>query len=169
MIRSLSFSTLIFLCFALFETAILSNFTILPCVPDFLLIVLVYLAVNNGRLFGCVGGFIAGLFLDFFTASPFGFHCLFMTILGYIFGFLSKAINISGFFFPVLMGLSSSALKGGLLLLISLLYPNMTLSVSVFSFKFLMEIVLNTVLTPFVYRFLRLFEHSILLSPENVA
>lgn len=169
MTKTLSFSALIFLCFALFEAAVLSNFTLLPCIPDFLLITLIFLSVNNGRLFGSIAGFIAGLFLDFLTASPFGFHCLYMTILGYVFGFLNKAINISGFFFPVLMGFSSSFLKGFILLLISILYPHISISDSIFSFRFLIEIVFNTVLTPFVYRFLGFFKNSILLSPEKVA
>jgi len=49
MIRSFLSAVIVLLCFSLFESAILSNVLILPSVPDFLLIVVLYLAMRNGK------------------------------------------------------------------------------------------------------------------------
>lgn len=168
MTKSVSVISLIFLCFSLFETAILSNVIFLPAVPDFLLLVLIYFSIKNGRTFGIISGFCSGLIFDFITASPFGLNCLVRTITGYVFGLFNKSINVSGFFFPFFMGLSSSILKGVLLVLISFCFPNVNLFSSIFSSVFMWELLFNTVLTPFVFKFLSLFDSAILLSPEKI-
>jgi len=56
----------------------------------------------NGKLVGETTGFISGLILDFMTGIPFGFNCLFRTIIGYIYGIFSKTIILSGIIMPML-------------------------------------------------------------------
>ena len=98
MIRSFLSAVIVLLCFALFESAILSNILILPAVPDLLLIVVLYLSMRNGKGFGEASGAVSGVFLDFLSSSPFGLNCLIRVIIGYCTGFFSRTLNANGFF-----------------------------------------------------------------------
>ena len=60
MTKSVFISAFILFCTALVETAILSNITVLPAVPDLLLLCSVYLSLLNGRGTGEADGFISG-------------------------------------------------------------------------------------------------------------
>ena len=111
MLKSFSAATLILICFVVFETAILSNMLFLPAIPDFLLIISLYLSVHNGKIFGVSSGFVSGIFLDFLSVSPFGLHSLLRTIIGYCAGSFSKALNMQGIFLPVLIGFFATLLK----------------------------------------------------------
>ena len=162
------FSLIILLCFTLFQIAVLSNIYILPVVPDLLLICVLYLSVQNGRLFGVASGFCSGLFLDFLSTGPFGFHCLLRTIIGYFFGFFNKTLNISGFVFPFILGLASTVLKFLLIWLICVFYTNLDISVNFFSVNFLKEMIFNAVLVPIMFKFMNIFSNSIVLTPEKV-
>ena len=168
MIRSFVATSILFLILTLFETAIFSNILVLPSSPDFLLIVLLYVAVQNGRLFGVVVGFISGLLLDFFTGSPFGLHCLLRTMLGYVAGLVNKSLNLSGILLPALQGLSASVLKIMLLLVISFLFPAGIKGYTLFSFSRLFELACNTILTPAIFAFLALFDRYLVADVEKV-
>ncbi len=169
MIKPFLISVLIFLCAALFETAILSNLVFLPAVPDILLICLLYVSLNNGRLFGVSIGFVSGLFLDFLSISPFGLHGLLRTLLGYLAGLFNKTLNINGIFLPAFFGFCATLLKAVLILCISFFFPLSVHTYSIVSNTFLFELVVNTVLTPIVFKFLSFFDKVILLEPENIS
>lgn len=168
MFKSFSISTIILLCATLIESAVLSNITILPAIPDIVLICVVYFSIENGKLMGECTGFISGFFLDFLSACPFGLNCILRTIIGYIGGIFNKTINTDGFFIPALLGLCATILKALLLWLISFLYPSSVLSYNPFTISFLFEVLLNTILTPLIFKFLGLFHNSILLKPETI-
>lgn len=168
MLKSFSVSALILFCTAIVESAILSNITILPAVPDFLLLCVLYISIHNGKLMGESTGFISGLFLDFMTGTPFGLNSLIRTIIGYAGGFFNKTLNTNGIFIPSVLGLSATVIKALLLLFVNVLYPNYVSAFNPFSWVFLFELIANTLLAPVVFRFLSLFEKSILLKPENI-
>ena len=169
MLKSFSFSAMILLCFVIFETAILSNMLFLPAVPDFLLIVTLYISVHNGRFFGVSTGFVSGLFLDFLSVSPFGLHCLLRTIIGYFAGIFNKTLNMSGIALPVLIGFSATIIKVILIGMISVFFPDSIVPYSLLSKAFLFELAANALLTPLVFKFLDLFSSLLLLNPENVS
>ena len=169
MVKSFSISALILLCFVIFESAILSNMLFLPAIPDFLLIVTLYLSVHNGRLFGVTTGFVSGLFLDFLSVSPFGLHSLLRTIIGYFFGIFSKTLNINGIFLPIFIGFTATLFKMLFIFIISVFFQNSIVPYSVFSAGFLFELASNSLLTPFVFKFLDIFSEIIKLNPEQVS
>ncbi|MCR5724547.1 MAG: rod shape-determining protein MreD [Treponema sp.] len=169
MIRSLIASTICLLVFALFETAILSNMLVLPAVPDFLLLIVVYMAVQNGRLFGASAGFISGLLLDFFVGCPFGLNCLLRTIIGYGAGLFHRTLNLNGILLPALQGAVATLLKILLLWLITIFFPVGTKTALLFSSSRLFELACNTVLTPVLFAFMSLFNTYILIDTEKVA
>lgn len=169
MLKSFSVSSLILLCFVIFETAILSNMLFLPAVPDFLLITVLYLSVNNGKVFGVSSGFVSGIFLDFLSVSPFGLHCLLRSVIGYIAGIFNKTLNMSGVFLPLIIGFFATLFKALLVFVISVFFQDSIVPYSLLSKPFLFELSANSVLTPIVFKFLSIFSDLILLDPEKVS
>ena len=169
MLKSFLVSVLILLCFVVFETAILSNMLFLPAIPDFLLIISLYLSVHNGKIFGVSAGFASGLFLDFLTVSPFGLHSLLRTIIGYVSGIFNKTLNIQGVFLPLLIGFFATLFKAVLIFIISVFFPDSVVPYSLYSVTFLFELAANAVLTPLVFKFLDVFSNVILLDPEKIS
>ncbi len=168
MVRVFFSSCLILLFSAVFEAAVLSNIVFLPAVPDISLLCILFFSVNNGKIIGEGTGFFSGLFLDFLSACPLGLNCLLRAILGYFGGMFNKTLNIEGFFVPVFLGFCATIAKMILVLVIAFVFPNTIAPYSIFSLSFLFEIILNSILCPFVFRFLRFFKNAIILNPENV-
>lgn len=168
MIRSLLTGIIILLSSSVFESAILSNITFLPAIPDISLICIVFIALHNGKTYGEVSGFFSGLFLDFIGACPLGFNCLYRTIIGYIGGKFCKVLNTEGFFVPFIILLIATVLKVVTIQLISLLFPSVSVAYKIFSISFLFEFLANGFLAPFLFKFLRVFKNSLVLRPENV-
>ena len=75
MIRKPLVIFIILLVCSLLETALLSNVVFLPVVPDLLLLVVLYISVQNGSLTGEATGFVSGLLLDFLTVIFF-YNCI---------------------------------------------------------------------------------------------
>ena len=168
MFKSFSVSSVILLCCAVLESAILSNITILPAVPDLSLLCVVFFSVTNGKIIGEGTGFISGLFIDFLSAGPFGLNCLVRTIIGYIGGCFNKTIRSDGIVIPCLLGFSATILKAILLFVISFLYPSKVVSYNPFTLLFLVELAFNTILAPFIFKLLGMFKNSVVLNPENI-
>ena len=129
----------------------------------------IYFALINGKIFGETTGFFGGLFLDFITGIPMGFNCLFRTIIGYISGFFSNSIIISGIITPVLAVGIGTIVKTILINLTALFFPNVNIFVTgIISYEFLFEFIENIILAPFVFRLLGFFKGSLsLLSTQD--
>lgn len=166
MLKSFSISSLILLCLALIETTILSNFSFLPAVPDLVLLAAIYISMVNGRGNGVIIGFISGLILDFVTGSPFGYNCLLRTVVCYCAGFFAGSINIKGIIFPFVIGMIGTFLKVLLTWIISLFYPNTVINYTVISMSFLVELVLNAILCPVIFKLVSCFERQVCAGGE---
>nr|MBQ2234524.1 rod shape-determining protein MreD [Treponema sp.] len=167
MARAYLSSILIILCTVLVEFAILSNITILPAVPDIVLLVLLYFSVLNGKVFGESMGFFSGMFIDFLSGAPFGFNCLFRTVIGYIAGFLNQNINYTGFIIPALIGLLGTLTKAFLIWITSLFYTKI-IPYDIISTSFIFELIINTLLSPVIFKFLSHFNKIICVSKEEI-
>ncbi len=150
----------------LVETAILSKIAILPVIPDLLLICSLYFAVNNGILHGEITGFTSGLLIDFLSGSAFGLNCLVRTVIGYLTGYFRKMLNLKSFLVTFLIGFIGTILKAILIYMTSFFFPNMINTYNIFTDVFLFELLLNSFLSPIVFKFLDRFSNFILL-PEN--
>ncbi|MBP5251106.1 MAG: rod shape-determining protein MreD [Treponema sp.] len=168
MIKAFLSSIFILFCSSLIESALLSNLTFLPAVPDFSLLCVIYLGFHNGRIFGEVSGFASGLMLDFLSASPFGLNCLLRTLCGYTSGLLTKTLNTEGTFIPCLLGFFATIFKMLLVFLISLLFPATVNPYRIISWTVLFELAFNTFFAPVVFKFLSIFRKTLYLSPETV-
>ena len=105
-----------------FGTAILSHIQLLPALPDLILILVVYIALYNGTAAGITAGFFSGLIFDFLSLAPMGLHSFVFTVLGFLYGMLYGKYNVRRFFFPLILGLSATFLKAGILLVLSLIH-----------------------------------------------
>lgn len=163
MVKVFSVSTLILLIFAMVETAILSNLSFLPAVPDLVLLASLYIVIMNGKTAGVILGFVSGLILDFITGCPFGYNCLLRTLICYFAGFFNKNLNLSVFFIPFLIGLCGTFAKVFITWLISLFYPNTVVTYSMISVSFFTELLLNSVLAPMIFKITSCFNRYIAL------
>ncbi len=171
MTKSLVISSIILLCAAIIESSILSNISFFLVVPDLVLICSIYFALANGKVAGETTGFISGLILDFITGIPFGFNCLYRTIIGYLYGLLHEKIIISSLVIPIFCVGVGTLIKAVLIHLIALLFPNVNIYVTGFiSYEFLFEFVENIVIAPFIFRFLKFFNKAISIrnSEDNI-
>ena len=162
MAKSILLSSFILLCATVIESSILSNISFLYVVPDLVLICSIYFSMLNGKLVGETTGFISGLFLDFVTGIPFGFNCLYRTIIGYIAGLFANTIIIAGVLMPMLSVAAATIAKMIFIKLISIFFPNTNVYVTgLISYEFLFEFIENVVLAPFVFRFLGFFKKGL--------
>ena len=158
MTKSILLSTFILLCVTVIESSILSNISFLYVVPDLVLMCSIYFSLLNGTTLGETTGFISGLFLDFITGIPFGFNCLYRTIIGYIFGLFSNSVIIAGILMPMLSVGAATIGKTIFIELIALFFPNTNVYVTgLISYDFLFEFIENVILAPLVFRFLSYF------------
>ena len=154
MIRSFFASSLVLLCFSIFESAVLSNITFLPSLPDLSLLCVLYFSINNGKIMGETTGFVSGLFLDFLSACPLGLNCLLRTILGYLTGILKQTLNTEVFFIPMILAFAGT---------VAIVY-----SYHVVSFEFFFELAMNIILAPLVFKFLGIFKNSLVVKTRVI-
>ena len=168
MIRKPLVIFVILLVCALLETALLSNVVFLPVVPDLLLLVVLYISVQNGSLTGEATGFISGLLLDFLTAAPLGLNCLLRTLFGLFAGLFHDVLNISKIMIPAMLALIATIAKAIIIGFISFCFPNGVITYDLFSASFGMELLFNVILAPLVFAFLSLFS-SFLISDKEIS
>ena len=165
MTKSLLVSTFILFCSVIIESSILSNITFLMVVPDLVLICCVYFSLLNGKIAGETTGFISGLFLDFVTGIPFGFNCLFRTIMGYIFGCFTETVLLKGLVIPMVTIGIATLLKSLLVSAVTVFFPNVDIfHPGIISQEVLFEFVLNLVLAPIAFKFLSFFNNLLEIS-----
>jgi rod shape-determining protein MreD len=71
---------------AILQVSIFTQARVFGGEPDLLLVTLVAVALLRGSLFGCAGGFFAGLIVDTATLAKLGLTSLVLTIAGYWIG-----------------------------------------------------------------------------------
>lgn len=167
MAKSIFISVMTLLCCTIIESSILSNISFLLIVPDLVLICSIYFSMVNGSLYGESMGFVSGLFIDFISGVPFGFNCLYRTIIGYLAGIFSSTIIISGFLMPVISVAIGTIVKTLLIIIISLFYTNIH-SAGFLSYDFLFEFLINIFMAPFVFKILNFFRNSISIRNKDI-
>lgn len=168
MIKPYILSAVILFCAVLIETAILSNIAILPSVPDLLLLCTLYFALQGGKLSGEINGFISGIFLDFLSGVPFGFNCLYRTLIGYIAGIIGTTFNFYGFFIPALFGLFATVTKSLFMWIISISFPSVSTVYHIATVPFFFELACNALLAPLVFKLLSIFKAQLVPAQKEV-
>jgi rod shape-determining protein MreD len=79
--------------------------------PDIVLIGMVYIAINKGKITGSITGFVSGLILDLFSFSFIGLMALAKSFAGFFAGFFSVENKIerylNSYIFTIIVSLAS--------------------------------------------------------------
>jgi rod shape-determining protein MreD len=86
---------------AILQTSIAPHMEILGVVPNFMLLVVVTLALTEGPVAGCTAGFVGGLLLDLLGDSVVGPYALVLCLVGYAAGMLQANMFAEGWLLPV--------------------------------------------------------------------
>jgi rod shape-determining protein MreD len=101
------------------QAALAPHMTIMGVRPNFLLLVVITLAMVEGATPGAVAGFVGGLVFDLLGSGPIGPGALVFTIVGYLAGTLAFNMFSESWVMPVtVVGIASLAfglMYGGLL------------------------------------------------------
>lgn len=131
-----------------FETAILSHIRLLPVLPDLILILVVYIALHNGTITGITAGFLSGLIFDFLSLAPMGLHSFVFTVLGFLYGLLYRKYNVRRFFFPLILGISATFFKTGIIWILHVLFGQSIQVYDLLAVSFWIEVAENALCTP---------------------
>lgn len=80
-------------------------------VPDLLLVVLTFLAINSGKTAGGVGGLVMGFLQDLLSGGLFGTNTISKAITGYLCGFLQKTIYEKQLIVPPLVSFAATLIN----------------------------------------------------------
>lgn len=155
-------------CFAsmflsMFSATILANITILPVVPDLVLLVVLYTSFMNNATIGSTTGFIAGILLDFLSAAPVGLNAFTKTVAGYITGKLSGMYNLDRFIIPFLMAVGATVLKMMTTGFLSLLFDETVVVFTPADSIFWLEVLFTGLCAPVIFALLGLFPSLFLI------
>lgn len=156
--RSLFFLAAVVLVCVVIQSTLLHFISPDMIVPDLILLVVVFTSAQKGMMKGEILGFGAGLAEDFLTGSFLGFNAFIKTIIGFIFGMMNKRIVFRPLLFSFFFAAAATLLKGVLAICISALFFGSEYHPSVFTFTFLLEILLNSILAPLVFYLLKILK-----------
>lgn len=153
---------------ALLQSVLLYRLTIYGAIPDISLGVLVFSAYANGTMSGQFTGFFSGLFYDFLSISPMGLHTLIRTVIGALGGMLKGMFFLDKVVLPMLLCASATVIKALMIFGLHFLfvgtvpaYPPLTTPV------FWVELLLNTIIAPILFGFLKLFKPLLMTGEKN--
>jgi rod shape-determining protein MreD len=123
--------------------------------PDFVLVLLVFIAHSTGSRRAVVLGFAAGILMDILTLAPFGYYGLIYSTAGYLFGKTKNNVFLDPLLFPLILLFAASLLKILLSGIISSMYQPAKVGTA-FSSAAFVELAMNMFLAPFILGFLKL-------------
>jgi rod shape-determining protein MreD len=148
---------------AIMQVSIFATVHVFGGMPDFLLVMLVAVALLRGAVVGAVGGFFAGLLVDTASLGQLGLTSLVLTIAGYWIGRYGETTGRDRFHAPFLSVAVVTVLYSVGLLLVHFVLGERAPAGALFR-GLLPAIVLNLILTAPVYalvrRLLRPFDRS---------
>jgi len=111
MIKLTAASTALAACFIFIQTTWLKNGLVLGIVPDFALVIVLWVSYSNKASQGIFAAFFIGLACDLMSASPLGYFAFVYLVPAYAAAVLKQAIHMDRLFVPVLLGAAGTILK----------------------------------------------------------
>lgn len=118
--------------------------------PDISLIATIYFSINYGRNIGQIFGFSTGLLLDSLSGYAFGLNALVRLVMGFFLGFFNGKIFMDKVVLPCIIVTVCTVLKFLIINLVDFIFP-IDLYLNFFQMKYLIELGMNIVITPFVF------------------
>ena len=169
MVKKIIWALVFILAAALLQSTILSRLVLyIHAAPDLSLGILIFTAYVNGTMTGQLTGFFSGFMLDFLSAAPLGLNALIRTLIGALAGLIKGTFFLDIFFLPMALCAGATVVKALIYLLLHLLFVKTVPSYTFFNLTFWIELGMNTLLAPFLFGFLKLFESLLSGQRENV-
>lgn len=145
-------STLLSSIFLIIQTTWLKNGLFWGVIPDFCLLVIVWVAYRNRDNQGVITGFLAGIVCDLLSSSPLGYFSFLYIVPAYAATLLRQVVSMDPFFIPVLIGFGGTLVKGFSSILLLLLFgPEHINAYSLSDYHFWIEAVLNGASAPLLF------------------
>jgi rod shape-determining protein MreD len=160
-IKNIVWSNIFIIIALLLQSTLLSRLSVffhINAVPDLALCILVFSAYLNGTMTGQTSGFISGLFIDFISRSPLGLNLFIRTVIGGLTGMAHRSLILDKVFLPAALCALATFLKALLLFALHFLFAGAVPAYSWTAPLFWKELALNTVLAPFLFKFLNSFD-----------
>ena len=159
MIKKVIWAVVFILIAALLQSTVFSRLALhIYAAPDLALCILVYSAYVNGTMTGQLTGFFSGLLIDFLSIAPLGLNALVRTLIGAAAGFMKGTFFLDVFFLPMALCAGATAAKAFAFFLLHLFFSEAVPAYNFLGPVFWVELGLNTLLAPFLFAFLKLFE-----------
>jgi rod shape-determining protein MreD len=151
MIRSILWALGVLALLLLLQTTVLSSLVFWGIKANFLLIVFIVLATQNGSFASQIVGFCLGLVMDMVTTAPLGFHAFLYSLAGYLFGLGSGKVYFDPLAMPAFLGVLATVFDVVVRYLLSTVFRLGDPLSAFFNFGLLAQLVLNMVLAPLVF------------------
>jgi rod shape-determining protein MreD len=136
----------------LIQTTWLRNGLFWGVIPDFSLLVIIWLSYRNKAHQGAWAGFVTGLVCDILSSSPLGYFSFILVLPAYVVSLLRQIVVMDAFFIPVLFGFFGTIIKAlASLVLLGIFGPDRVNAYSLFDMKLWIEAALNGALAPLVF------------------
>jgi len=168
MVKKVIWTVVFILIATLLQSTIFSRLVIyIHAVPDIALGILVFAAYVNGTMSGQLTGFFSGFLMDFLSTAPLGLNALIRTLVGALTGFLKGTFFLDAVFLPMALCAGATIFKALIYFLLHLLFREAVPTYTIFGITFWVELGMNTILAPFLFGFLKLFESLLVGEREN--
>lgn len=154
--KKISFWLLIIILFLTLQRIFADYLAISGATPDLVLIATVYFALRYGPGWGQSLGFMSGIFQDVFAIYLFGANALIKTIIGFSVGQLKKKFDCSNRATQIIIIFCATIGNFVFYYLVEIIF--LSYPVPFRGMTFLVFILYNTILTPFIFMLLQKIE-----------
>jgi rod shape-determining protein MreD len=152
MIKTILWGSLLSSVLLLVQTTWLRGGLFWGVIPDFSLLVIIWIAYKNKGHQGAWTGFVSGLVCDVLSSSPLGYFSFVLVLPAYAVSLLRQIVVMDSFFIPVLFGFFGTIIKAlGSLILLGLFGSGKVNAYSFGDIKLWVEATLNGALAPLVF------------------
>jgi rod shape-determining protein MreD len=122
-------------------------------------------------MIGQLTGFFSGIIFDFISASPLGLNAFIRTLTGALAGLTKGSFFLGGILgailIPVVLCAGATLCKAGCYFLLHILFAEVVPSYAFNSPVLWAEVMLNSIVSPFLFAFLKLFS-SLLIERKEI-
>ena len=158
MTRSILASTAIGSLFLFIQTTWLGNGLFWGVITDLAFLLILWVSYNNKGLEGIIAAFLSGIVCDLLSSAPLGYTSFLYILPAYAISFVRKIVDMDGLVLPVILGFSSTLLKGIASIMLALVFSGeLVESYSFGDLRFWVEAAINGALAaPFFFLFKKL-------------
>ncbi|MDR3302001.1 MAG: rod shape-determining protein MreD [Spirochaetaceae bacterium] len=161
MIKKILWSNIFIIIAVLLQSTLFSRLLLffhISAIPDLALCILVFSSYTNGMMTGQLTGFFSGFFIDFLSSAPLGLNVFTRTLTGALAGLLRGNLMLDTVILPAGLCAGATVFKALLLIALNFLFAGAVPAYSWTTPTLWIEILLNALLAPFLFDFLKKFD-----------